>query len=192
MKDGQRILLRYNSWEFVKIFPNSPLLLTETWQSKIFAISSLCFTHRSFETPSPAECRLLQAAMWLRTHSNASPCAACPQISLSQPRARTELTCKVAHSSTRPSLSEAMGVETDTPADSPTIQWLQQFPHVGVSIGSSWPDPESCVHVGRVTLIKLLRVRRKLCACWWHNGGKQQLPAPTQSIPLLSALPSNS
>lgn len=51
---------------------------------------------------------------------------------------------KVAHSSTRPSLSEAMGVETDTPADSPTIQWLQQFPHVGVSIGSPWPDPESC------------------------------------------------
>lgn len=70
-------------------------------------------------------------------------------------------------------------METDTTADNSTINYVQQFPHIGVSIGNPWPDPESCVHVGRAMLIMiLLRVSRKPHACWWHNGGKQQLPTP--------------
>lgn len=125
MKGWKRILLSYNSWELVKILPNSPLLLTETWQSKFLSSLHFFFTHHSFETPSPIGWRLLQPARWPRTHSSARLCAACLQISLSQPRARTEMTRKrsLLQHQTQSLPTEAVGMETDTTADSPTINW---------------------------------------------------------------------
>lgn len=196
MKGWKRILLSYNSWEFVKILPNSPLLLTETWQSKF--LSSLHF----FSLITALKHRVLLDGDCCNLPGDREPTAVLDSV---LPASKSlypnqELGqswhVNIACSSTRPNLClQRQSVWRLTPLlTAPQLtDCMQQLPHIGVSIGHPCPDPENCERAGKAILIMiLLRVRRKPCACRWHNGGKQQLSTPGQSVPLLSALPSSS
>lgn len=86
-----------------------------------------------------------------------------------------------------PTSAEADDVETDPTADSPTTNCLQEFLHRGPLAWSRM----RCACGDSDAAADCTESEESALASRWHNGGKQQLPAPAQLTPL-SALPGHS
>lgn len=146
--------------EFVKILPNSPPLLMETWHRKGFATS-----FHSSQLQS-TECCWTGVAGSRRVTGSPQQCwsLCCLPPNLSQPSARTELTCKWSsfQHQTQPLQRQMMWRLT------PLLTAPQLTVCKSSSTGDPWPGPERGVRVGTaMLLLTVLRVRREP----WPPGG---------------------
>lgn len=169
------MLLSYNSWESVMILPNSPLLLTESWQS-IFLPSHLLWNNTMFLRKEIA------AGHQVMENPRAVLLSVLPlNLSIANNhKLRPSQRVKLAFSSTRHYSQRGSQYR-------PTVNWLsmQQFSLISFSVGNPGEIQKS-VHVGRTMLFmssNFIEWEESHCACRWHNEGKSN--CQTQHSPYL-------